>query len=165
MQRLLSALATGMFLALGTATPALADDNIALVVEPQLIQTGGSVKLTANNCKNTTATATFSPSTLDPVILNQSIGNNSVSGSVTIPHKTIPGVYTITATCSGKDVKAAQNLYVYQPAPAPSKAPATGGIALGGTSGATTAAAGIGLAALGGILGLLAWRRHARPAD
>ncbi|MEV6525136.1 hypothetical protein AB0M43_24585 [Longispora sp. NPDC051575] len=160
MRRLLTALSAGTILALGAGTPALAADNIALVVEPQLIQTGGTVKLTANNCKGQTATATFSPSTVGPVTLNQSVGNNSVWANVVIPAEAATGVYTITANCNGSDVKATQSLYVYKAAPTPSHGPNTGGIALDGGSGAIMTATGVGIAGLGGIVGLLAWRRR-----
>ncbi|WP_412541919.1 hypothetical protein R8Z50_05045 [Longispora sp. K20-0274] len=160
MRRLLTALSAGTILVLGTGTPALAADNIALVVEPQLIQTGSSVKLTANNCKNQTATAAFSPSSVGPVTLNQSIGNNGVWASVTIPADTATGVYTITANCNGSDVKASQSLYVYKSAPTPSHGPNTGGVALGGGSGAVMTATGVGIAGLGGLVGVLAWRRR-----
>ncbi|WP_018351324.1 hypothetical protein [Longispora albida] len=167
MRRLLSTLSAGTVLLLGTgvllgtSAPALAaGDNIALVVEPQLVQTGGVVKLTANNCKNTTASAVFSPTNLGSVTLAQSIGNNSVWGNVTIPAGTPTGVYTITANCVGSDVKASQSLYVYQAQPTPTRAPNTGGVALGGSSGAAMTAAGVGLAGLGGLVGVLAWRRR-----
>jgi hypothetical protein len=156
----MSALVTGTILILGLTTPALAADNIALIVEPQIIQTGGVVKLTANNCKNTTASAIFRPSSLGEITLDQSIGNNSVSGSATIPEDATPGIYTITANCAGSNVTATQSLYVYHAAPAPKDAPNTGGIALGDGSDTIMIAAGVGLAGLGGIVGLLAWWRR-----